>query len=152
MARRKSGNPFDGEEEAELDISPLIDVAFLLLIYFIVTTTLIKQEADLGLRLPGITEGDMTKSEVDQMLIKIAADGSISVNDEITDSDPNDRRVPKLTERLKLYQEIADAAGSEALVVIGCDNQAPNQRFLDVLNACKAADLKNVSLAQPESE
>ncbi|MEO0448487.1 MAG: biopolymer transporter ExbD, partial [Verrucomicrobiota bacterium] len=35
------------QEEPELDMSPLIDVGFLLLIYFLVATTLAKEEADL---------------------------------------------------------------------------------------------------------
>ena len=51
MARRKSSHPFAGESDPNVDISPLIDVAFLLLIYFLVTASLLKQEADLGLAL-----------------------------------------------------------------------------------------------------
>ena len=41
------------EEKVELQIAPLIDVVFLLLIYFMVTSSLKKSEADLGITLPG---------------------------------------------------------------------------------------------------
>ena len=71
MARRKSSNPYEGVKDPPMDISPLIDVAFLLLIYFLVTTTMLKQEADLGLALPGLASLNNQPVEVDQMMIKI---------------------------------------------------------------------------------
>ena len=148
MARRKSSNPFAGEEEPEMNISPLIDVAFLLLIYFLVTTTLMKQEADLGLSLPGVSTTDSDPVKVDQMLIKITPDSLITVNGEVVDSDPNDRSLAGLTERLQRYAQSVKLAGSEALIVIDTANEAKQQRFVDVLNACAKNGLKNVSLTQ----
>ena len=70
-----NSDPFGNEEEPVLDISPLIDVAFLLLIYFLVTTTLQKSEADLSLVLPGVTKEDSREVKIDQMLVKIEATG-----------------------------------------------------------------------------
>ena len=93
-------DPFGGEEDPVLDISPLIDVAFLLLIYFLVTTTLQKSEADLSLVLPGVEKSDSKEVKIDQMLVAINAEGLILVNEEVSDSDPNDRDLPNLTERL----------------------------------------------------
>jgi biopolymer transport protein ExbD len=146
MARRKSGNPLAGGADPGLDISSLIDVAFLLLIYFIVTTTLTKQEADLGLVLPGVAANKSSPVKMDQMRIQITADQAVLVNDEAVDSDPNDRRLPNLTERLERYAASAELAGSEAMVIIDCAGETPEQRFVDVLNACAKAGLKNVSL------
>ncbi len=148
MARRKNGNPLAGGADPALDISSLIDVAFLLLIYFIVTTTLTKQEADLGLVLPGISAETSKPVKVDQMMIRITPDQAVLVNDEVSDSDPDDRRLPNLTERLERYAASAEIAGSEAMVVIDCADDALEQRFVDVLNACAKAGLKNVSLTQ----
>lgn len=148
MARRKSGNPLAGGDDPALDISSLIDVAFLLLIYFIVTTTLTKQEADLGLVLPGISAETSNPVKVDQMMIRITPDQAVMINDEVSDSDPNDRRLPNLTDRLERYAASAEIAGSEAMVVIDCADEALEQRFVDVLNACAKAGLKNVSLTQ----
>ena len=87
MARRKSSHPFAGESEPNIDISPLIDVAFLLLIYFLVTASLLKQEADLGLALPGVTNLTNDPVEVDQMVIKIGSNSAVKVNDEIVEAD-----------------------------------------------------------------
>ena len=133
-----------------MNIGPLIDVAFLLLIYFIVTMTLEKEESDLSLVLPGTTSVKSDPVKVDQMLIRISEDSLVTINEEIVESDPSDRRLGALTDRLTRYAASAKIAGSEAMVVIDCANSTPQQRFIDVLNACANADLKNVSLTQNE--
>lgn len=141
-------DPFGDEEEPELDISPLIDVAFLLLIYFLVTTTLQKSEADLSLTLPGVDSPDAEEVKIDQMLVEIDPSGAVIVNDEIADSDPEDRELPNLTDRLSRYAASCQVANTEPQIIIGCADEAKGQRFIDVLNVCAKAKIKNVSLAQ----
>lgn len=141
-------DPFSDQQEPELDISPLIDVAFLLLIYFLVTTTLQKSEADLSLVLPGVEQEDSREVKIDQMLVAIDPGGVVSVNEEVTDSDPGDRDLPNLTERLSRYAASAEVANTETQVIIDCDEEAVGQRFIDVLNVCSKANIKNVSLAR----
>lgn len=142
-----NSDPFEGGQDPELDISPLIDVAFLLLIYFLVTTTLQKSEADLSLVLPGVEEQDSREVKIDQMLVAIDSSGVVSVNEEVTDADPNDRELRNLTERLSRYAASAEIANTETQVIIDCNGDAVGQRFVDVLNVCAKADIKNVSLA-----
>jgi len=146
MARRGS-DPFGDEQEPVLDISPLIDVAFLLLIYFLVTTTLQKSEADLSLVLPGVEESDSKSVKIDQMLVAINPEGVVLVNEEVSDADPDDRVLANLTERLSRYSASAEVANTETQVIIDCDPEAVGQRFVDVLNACSKANIKHVSLA-----
>lgn len=142
-----SSDPFGNEQEPELDISPLVDVAFLLLIYFLVTTTLQKSEADLSLTLPGIEKQDSREVKIDQMMVKIDASGAVLVNEEVSDADPANRDLPNLTERLSRYSASASVANTETQVIIDCDPEAVGQRFIDVLNVCAKADIKNVSLS-----
>jgi len=141
-------DPFDDDNEPELDISPLIDVAFLLLIYFLVTTTLQKSEADLSLTLPGIESEDSKEVKIDQMLVQIDPAGAVIVNNEVSDADPSDRVLPNLTDRLKRYAASAQVANTEPQIIIDCDDEAVGQRFVDVLNVCAKADIQNVSLAR----
>jgi len=129
-------------------MSSLIDIAFLLLIYFIVSTTLVKQEADLGLALPGVQSESVSPVQIDHMVVSINAAGAISVNDEVVDTDINDHALPNLTDRLTRYAASASLTGSEALVIVDCSEEAAQQRFIDVLNACDTAGLTNISLAQ----
>ncbi|MEM1295034.1 MAG: biopolymer transporter ExbD [Verrucomicrobiota bacterium] len=146
--RRKSSNPFDGEQEAEIDMSPMIDVGFLLLIYFIVATTLMKEEADLNLVLPGTAQVSGEPVKIDQMMIRIDATSSIYVNDEIVEPSTSGRRLPQLSDRLARYAAAAKVADSKAFVIIDCEGDAREQRFIDVLNACTAAGIDNISLTQ----
>lgn len=143
-----NSDPFDGGDQPEMDISPLIDVAFLLLIYFLVTTTLMKMEADLSLALPGVESEDNKEVKIDQMLVRIDDGGAVIVNDEVADSDPNDRALPNLTERLTRYKASTEIANTEPQIIVDCADEAMGQRFVDVLNACAKANIKNISLAQ----
>jgi len=142
-------NPFGNEEEPELDISPLIDVAFLLLIYFIVTTTLTKSEADLQMVLPGIESSAPSKAVmIDQMNIEVDRDGSILINDRVADGPESGHALPALTEELTRYAASARIAGTEPQIIIKCDDDAQGQRFVDALNACAKAEITQISLAR----
>lgn len=144
---RPSSSPFTHGDQPELDISPLIDVAFLLLIYFLVTTTIMKQEADLSMVLPGVTRVESSPVPVDRMRIRIEESGIILVNREPVDSDLSDREAPHLTDRLVRYAAAARIAQSPPQVSIDCDEDVPEQRFVDVLNACAKAGIEHVSIA-----
>lgn len=143
-----NSDPFEEQPGPKLDISPLVDCAFLLLIYFLVSTSLAKEEADLSLVLPGIAATTSRAVKIDQMLIQVDAAGTVLVNNEVSDSDLNDRSLPNLTDRLARYAAAAQVAGSEPQIIVSCAGEVPEQRFVDVLNACAKAKIKNVSLSQ----
>jgi len=143
----KHSDPFEDQPTPEADISPMIDVAFLLLIYFLVSTTLQKQEADLSLTLPGVSSEDSKQVKIKQTLIMIDPSGVIFVNGEAADSDPSDRKVPVLTDRLERYAASTALAQAEPQIIIDCHDDSKGQRFVDVLNACAKANIKNISLA-----
>lgn len=147
MRRRPSSSPFANREDPEMTIAGLIDIAFLLLIYFLVTTTLAKQEADLSLVLPGLSSVSGSPVQIDQMRIEIDPAGVILVNREVSDSDINNRGVPALSDRLQRYAAAAMISRSDPMVVIKCDRQVPEQRFIDVLNACARARIDHVSIS-----
>ena len=129
-----------------MNISPLIDVAFLLLIYFLVTTTLQKSEADLEMALPGVDKVESDSVQVDQMMIKIESDGGILVNDEVVDPPGGDFTAPGVSDRLERYAFSCKLAQSTALVLVHCHPDAKQQRFVDVLNACAKAEITNISI------
>ena len=144
--KRRYGSPI--EEDPGLDMSSLIDVSFLLLIYFLVTSTLDPKEADLGMTLPTTDTSNPTDVEIDQLTIKVEDSGLITVNGNPLDSDPTVREVPKLFDNLKQYVTTAKMLGSKPVVVIDAGDQSKSQRFIDVLNtlAHEEIDIKNVTL------
>ena len=82
-----------------------------------------------------------------QTVVKIDPQGVIYVNDEVADQDNSDRSVPVLTDRLKRYAASTALAQTEPQIIIDCDDKGKGQRFVDVLNACAKADIKNITLA-----
>ncbi len=146
IKRRRYGSPI--EEDPGLDMSSLIDVSFLLLIYFLVTSTLNPKEADLGMTLPTTDSSQASDVEVDQLTIKIEDSGLITVNEDALDSDPSVREVPLLLDRLTQYVQTAQMLNSQPVVVVDAGDQSSSQRFIDVLNtlADKKINIKNVTL------
>ena len=149
MARHRK---YEVQEEAnpELDISSLIDVCFLLLIYFIVTSTISPRETDLGMALP--SNPNATPSEqpkIDPLYIRIDARGAIFTGiggDQIPmDSDLSVRQVPLLLAQLDLYAGVARAANATPLVQIDVDEECTQQRVIDVLNALAAVKISTVT-------
>ncbi|MBT8046067.1 MAG: biopolymer transporter ExbD, partial [Pontiella sp.] len=67
-------------EKTELQIAPLIDVVFLLLIYFMVSARLKRPEADLTLALPGVVSVSTQLEMPDEQIIEVLADGRIVLN------------------------------------------------------------------------
>ncbi len=144
MSRRRRKPP----EEAEpgLDMSSLIDVSFLLLIYFLVTSTLDPKEADLGMKLPTTEAKASNPVEIDQMTIEVNAEGHILVEDVVLDTDTKDRSVPLLSAKIGEYAQAAKMMNSKPLVVVKADDAAKGQRFVDVLNALAGVGIENVTL------
>lgn len=144
MARRKPPQ----EADPALDMSSLIDVSFLLLIYFLVTSTLDPKEADLGMTMPTSQGSSSAEVEIDQMTVEVNSSGHIVLNDEVLDTDPSTREVPMLLDRLKTYAESAKLTDSKPMVIIAADDAAKGQRFIDVLNALAdpSVGIKNVTI------
>ena len=147
MARR-ARITFEDEDEPELDISSLIDVSFLLLIYFIVTSTLQKRETDLGITLPSTVPTEST-DPVDPLAIKISTDGSITIDDielegPATAGEPG--TIPALRTRLTEYKTQTELVNEKPMVVLAAADDGKTQRFIDVVNALAFVEIKSITM------
>ena len=147
MARHRRAEALD-EDEPELNISSLIDICFLLLIYFLVTTTIKKRERDLQMALPSAAPSDV-QPEIQPMFIRIDANGTIYINSgpaqEILDTDASSHEVPQLSQRLEMYAAGAKAGDSQPLVQLYVEGDAKQQRVVDVLNALAREQIDKVT-------
>jgi biopolymer transport protein ExbD len=147
MARHRK---YEAHEDAEpaLDISSLIDVCFLLLIYFLVTSTIKPRESDLGMALPAANPST-EQPEIDPLFIRIESNGSIFTgtgpSQQAMDSDVSVRELPLLRGQLDMYASAARAANSKPLVQIYADGEASQQRIIDVLNALAGVNISSVT-------
>jgi biopolymer transport protein ExbD len=148
MARHRK---YEASEDPtpELDISSLIDVCFLLLIYFIVTSTIKPRETDLGMALPAANPTPAEQPDIEPLFIRIEANGSIFTGigaDQLAmDSDTSVRELPLLLAQLDMYASAARAANATPLVQIHADDDSSQQRVIDVLNALAAVKINTVT-------
>jgi biopolymer transport protein ExbD len=147
MARHRK---YETQPEADpaLDISSLIDVCFLLLIYFIVTSTITPRESDLAMALPG-NESEATKTDIEPMLISVEANGVISTGvgaaKQVMDTNVASRTLSLLRSHLLIYKNAATASGTKPLVQIYVHDDATQQRVIDVLNALAEVQISTVT-------
>ncbi len=131
-------------EDPELNVAPLIDMVFLLLMYFMVTASLVRSEADLGIRLPGMLAQPQTVDMPDEQMIEVRETGRVVLNGREYDA-PGEQELPELVQLLVRYRLASAAAGNEALITIWADDDARHQRVIDVMNACAQAGIENVT-------
>lgn len=147
MARKKTSDNLE-EDEPELDISSLIDVCFLLLIYFLVTTTIQPREQDLKMSLPAAAPSE-TPPVLEPMFIKVDKSGQIYINtgpaQELVESESDNRDLTELRNRLKSLVAAAKAGAQEPIVQIWADGEAQQQRVVDVLNCLASVKISKVT-------
>ncbi|MDZ8119767.1 ExbD/TolR family protein [Pontiella agarivorans] len=136
-------------EKTELQIAPLIDVVFLLLIYFMVSAQLKRTEADLDLALPGAVSVSTQMEIPDEQIIEVLASGEIVLNNKVYVS-PDKADLAGLEYTLLRYAQAAKISKTKAVITIAADDDAVHERVIDVLNACAGAGIKNVTFGTAE--
>lgn len=137
--------------KAEVAMTPLIDCVFLLLVFFMVSTTFHKQEADISFALPGVASQSDSIAIPDEQIIQISRTGNVFLNDLEYDA-PDIPNMPELVKTLSLFRQTADANNVPAMITIAPDDGVKQQRVVDVLNACAAARVSNVTFAAVDGE
>ncbi len=131
-----------GRQKVTLDLTPLIDVVFLLLIFFMVSTTFDKQ-TQLKVDLPEASEQAAEDQEKDQIAITIDAQGHFYINDEelIThDLDTLMRAMSKISGDRKNLP-----------VLVSSDKQAPFQAAIMVMDAVGQLGLSRLSFVAQQT-
>jgi biopolymer transport protein ExbD len=135
-----------GTDAPELNISSLIDMVFLLLVYFMVTASLVKSEGDLGIRLPGIVQQAVSVDMPDEQVIEVNADGRVFLNGREYGKD-NPPDLFDLMDTLERYRIASSAGKNKALITIWAADESEHQRVVDVMNACAGAGIKDVTFS-----
>ena len=124
------------EEESEINITPLIDIVFIMLIFFIVTATFVK-ESGIDVNRPDATTA--TKQDKANVLIAINAKNEIWIERRRVDV----RSVRPNIERLH-------AENPQGSVVIQADKESKTEILIAVMDASRQAGVYNIAIAAQE--
>ncbi|MEN8815045.1 MAG: ExbD/TolR family protein [Glaciecola sp.] len=124
------------EEEAAIDMTPMLDVVFIMLIFFIVTASFVK-EAGIDVNRPDAATA--VKKDRANILIAISDKGEIWINKRRID----ERAVQANIERLR-------AENPQGSVVIQADKKATTDVLIKVMDASRSAGVYDVSIAAQE--
>ena len=131
--RRTFASVVRQEEETEINITPMLDVVFIMLIFFIVTASFVK-EAGIDVNRPDAATAE--RKERGNILVAITENGQIWINKRQVDP----RAVRANIERLH-------AENPQGSVVIQADKNSKSGLLVEVMDAARLAGVKNVSLA-----
>lgn len=121
------------EEAGEIDLTPMLDVVFILLIFFIVTSVFVT-EAGIEVTKPQASTVDDTSGDL--ILIAVGSAGDIWIDGEQID--------PRFI-RSRFELRLADAPNSS--VIIQADANANNEQVMLILAAAREANITNVSIS-----
>ena len=138
-------------QTVKMQMGPMIDMVFLLLVFFMVSAKPVKQESDINIGLPGTVAQEEALEIPDEQRIQIQPNGQVVLNDQPMDS-PASAEMPSLLATLKRFKESADSNKSEALITIDADDAANHERIVQVLNACAQAKITGVTFADAGEE
>ncbi|MDQ8191137.1 ExbD/TolR family protein [Roseibacillus persicicus] len=129
--------------QPRVDVSSLVDISFLLLIYFLVTTTLFAKEQDMPLTLPG----SGLASELAPIEVRIESDNRVILHAgepfaEEVGATSDGRELPRLAERLALLRV------ANQTVELDVAQGADYQRFMDVLNCLRGEGFDEIGICQ----
>ncbi len=132
----------DPDDPCEIQMGPMMDCVFLLLLYFISASQIKAEEKYLGLMMPGQSQVSVEKL-VPELNVAIDELGQVFCNEQPM-ANPEDKDLLLLRGKIKQCLELF---GEKQPIVIAPQPKVRQQRIVDVLNACAAVGVKNLSFA-----
>jgi biopolymer transport protein ExbD len=132
---------YHSQAPSDLELAPMIDVVFLLLIFFITSWQFARFERDMDISVPAAEETTDQKRTVGEIILNVREDGTVVLNNApVTSAD--------LAARLK---SISETYPDQAVILRG-DSKADFQHIISVLDLIKQAGIWNVAFAATKPE
>lgn len=125
------------QDETELDMTPMLDIVFIMLIFFIVTTSFVK-EAGIAVNSPEAETAEQQDNA--NIFIAISADGDVWIDKRQVDA----RTVRAIVARLH-------ANNPEGAVVIQADEDSATRQLIYVMDQVRLAGVENIAVAAEPS-
>ena len=124
-------------DEVDLDITPLIDVVFLLLIFFMVSTTF-EHNSEINITLPSSSKS-VTEKKPNAVNVSLYAQGNIYINGEVISNGQ--------IETIKMALSDALVGLKEPPIIINADSNATHQSVVRIMDAASQLGLVKITFA-----
>jgi biopolymer transport protein ExbD len=135
--------PDRSEERVDINLTPLIDVVFLLLIFFMVSTTF-DRHAKLKVELPEASAKMQQQQQEEPVVLSIDAKGNYFINDR--------QLVNTTLDTLKIALQKTVADRKDVSLVLRADANTPHQSVVRAMDAASQLGLTRLSIATIESQ
>lgn len=125
------------EEESQIDLTPMLDVVFIMLIFFIVTSTFVK---DSGVDVTRPNAETSVPSDASSIQVGIEANNQIWIDK---------RQVDKRAVRANIEKGLAESPGASVIIV--ADALSNTETLIEVMDQARLAGATSVSVAADES-
>ena len=123
------------DEQPSLNLTPMIDCVFLLLIFFLLGTKFTELERKIGLKVPEVRNAQALSAAPSKKVVTVYRDGALLLD-----------REPVTLEQLQSRLQAARSQYPELGVLVRGDAQGHFQRVAEVLNACKQAGVQELGI------
>ena len=133
-----------GSEDGDIgfQIAPMVDVVFVLMLFFMASAGAQIVENELNISLPSGAAAAPGSTQKTPIMIDISADGQV-VGNNTSFGTATDKKLDSLRDWLKATQGF----GGEDPVIVRPNSDTKHERIIDVLNACAAAGIKNLTFS-----
>lgn len=128
---------------ASIPLAPMIDVVFLLLIFFIVTWKFSRDEVDLSISVPTSEQGESSKRPLGEIIINVRSQNVLTVEGQIlTEAELKD----KLKSVAKAYEDENTGKSRQPVRIRGAAT-VEYQRIVEIIDLCQKAGIWNISFS-----
>jgi len=117
-------------------MTSMLDVIFLLLCFFVTVSVFAQWENEISIKLPSATTAEQPDRLPGEIVVNLAKDGKLTVNGKTLTALELETRLKRIS---RFYPGQA--------VIIRADKATAYEKFVEVINTCRAADIWNFSLA-----
>ena len=135
-------------------IAPMLDVVFVILLYFMVLAGTVKIEFEIKTTLPGSVESSSSASAdepPEEVTIGINEEGEVSLNEDPIGM-PNDTRLNELYIQMRQLADAASQASQKIIVTVAAEETVKYDRIMNVLDVLAKAKVSNVTFSATGGE
>ncbi|NBR41319.1 MAG: biopolymer transporter ExbD [Verrucomicrobia bacterium] len=139
------------DANAGFQIAPMIDVVFVIMLFFMVMAGAVKVEHELKTTLPGNAETAKETEMPDEINIGISESGEVTLNDDPV-GNAQDKELKSLYTQMVVMKKAAEQAKTKLLITVQAEETARYDRVINVLDVLALAEVSNVTFAVADTE